>query len=193
MSDASSNVLSPDIVHREMKQNGVTDVVWLPDSETNWLYLLMKADPDLRLVGVSREGHACSIAAGLSAGGRKPIILIQNTGMMESGDSIRGWLMGLATQPRFPFGTLAVNVLGCALIGVFAAFAEAIPSLNGPARLLLVTGLLGGFTTFSAFGLETVLMLRRGDTALAAAYVVASLVLGLIAVWIGMKAIALPR
>ncbi len=104
-----------------------------------------------------------------------------------------GWLMGLATQPRFPFGTLAVNVLGCALIGVFAAFAEAIPSLNGPARLLLVTGLLGGFTTFSAFGLETVLMLRRGDTALAAAYVVASLVLGLIAVWIGMKAIALPR
>ena len=75
----------------------------------------------------------------------------------------------------------------------FAAFAEAIPSLNGPARLLLVTGLLGGFTTFSAFGLETVLMLRRGDTALAAAYVVASLVLGLIAVWIGMKAIALPR
>ncbi|MPY73517.1 MAG: hypothetical protein GEU87_04600 [Alphaproteobacteria bacterium] len=95
MSDASSNVLSPDIVHREMKQNGVTDVVWLPDSETNWLYLLMKADPDLRLVGVSREGHACSIAAGLSAGGRKPIILIQNTGMMESGDSIRGWLMGL--------------------------------------------------------------------------------------------------
>lgn len=57
MSDSSSNVLSPDIVHREMKQNGVTDVVWLPDSETNWLYLLMKADPDLRLVGVSREGQ----------------------------------------------------------------------------------------------------------------------------------------
>jgi sulfopyruvate decarboxylase subunit alpha len=95
MSDASSNVLSPEIVHREMKQNGVTDVVWLPDSETNWLYLLMKSDPDLRLVGVSREGHACSIAAGLYAGGRKPIILIQNTGMMESGDSIRGWLKGL--------------------------------------------------------------------------------------------------
>ena len=102
-----------------------------------------------------------------------------------------GWLMALATQPRFPFGTLAVNVLGCALIGVFAAFAEAIPSLNGPARLLLVTGVLGGFTTFSAFGLETLLMLRRGDTALAAAYVAASLVLGLVAVWIGMKAVAL--
>jgi sulfopyruvate decarboxylase TPP-binding subunit len=95
MSDASPNVLSPETVHQEMKKNGVTDVVWLPDSETNWLYLLMKSDPDLRLVGVSREGHACSIAAGLHAGGRKPIILIQNTGMMESGDSIRGWLKGL--------------------------------------------------------------------------------------------------
>ena len=65
------------------------------DSETNWLYLLMKAEPSLRLVGVSREGHACSIAAGLSTGGAKPLILIQNTGMMESGDSLRGWLLGL--------------------------------------------------------------------------------------------------
>ena len=95
MSDASTVALSPETVLREMKQNGVTDIVWLPDSETNWLYLLMKADPSLRLVGVSREGHACSIAAGLHAAGKKPLILIQNTGMMESGDSIRGWLLGL--------------------------------------------------------------------------------------------------
>jgi sulfopyruvate decarboxylase TPP-binding subunit len=87
--------LSPETVMQQMKRNGVTDVVWLPDSETNWLYLLMKADPDLRLVGVTREGNAASIAAGLHAGGRRPMILIQNTGMLESGDSIRGWLMGL--------------------------------------------------------------------------------------------------
>src|SRR5437763_14594145 len=78
-----------------MKQIGVTDGVWLPDSEPNWHYLLLQAEPSLRLVRVSREGHACSIAAGLAAGGRKPLILIQNTGMMESGDSIRGWLLGL--------------------------------------------------------------------------------------------------
>ena len=95
MNTMSAVALSPETVMRQMKQNGVTDVVWLPDSETNWLYLLMKADPALRLVGVTREGHACSITAGLFAGGRKPMILIQNTGMMESGDSIRGWLMGL--------------------------------------------------------------------------------------------------
>ena len=95
MNDAQTAALSPETVMRQMKQNNVTDVVWLPDSETNWLFLLMQAEPELRLVGVSREGHACSIAAGLHAGGRRPLILIQNTGMMESGDSIRGWLLGM--------------------------------------------------------------------------------------------------
>ena len=93
MADAAA--LSPETVLGEMKKNGVSHVVWLPDSETNWLYLLMKAEPSLTLVGVSREGHACSIAAGIAAGGRTPMILIQNTGMMEAGDSIRGWLLGL--------------------------------------------------------------------------------------------------
>ena len=93
MADAAA--LSPETVLGEMKKNGVSHVVWLPDSETNWLYLLMKAVPSLTLVGVSREGHACSIAAGIAAGGRTPMILIQNTGMMEAGDSIRGWLLGL--------------------------------------------------------------------------------------------------
>lgn len=95
MSETTAAALSPETVLGEMKKNGVTHVVWLPDSETNWLYLLMKAEPSLRLVGVSREGHACSVAAGLAAGGAKPLILIQNTGMMESGDSLRGWLLGL--------------------------------------------------------------------------------------------------
>jgi len=95
MSDVSAVALRPETVIRQMRRNGVSDVVWLPDSETNWLFLLMRADPNLRLVGVTREGHACSITAGLYAGGRKPMMLIQNTGMLESGDSIRGWLMGL--------------------------------------------------------------------------------------------------
>ena len=95
MNDVAAVSLSPETVLQEMKKNGVTDIVWLPDSETNWLFLLMRAEPSLRLVGVSREGHACSIAAGLHAGGKKPMILIQNTGLMESGDSLRGWLLGL--------------------------------------------------------------------------------------------------
>ena len=97
MNDAvvATTHLSPETVLREMKKHGVTHVVWLPDSETNWLYLLMKAEPTLTLVAVPREGLAASIAAGLHAGGAKPLILIQNTGLMESGDSIRGWLIGL--------------------------------------------------------------------------------------------------
>ena len=89
--------LNPETVMAEMKKNGVSHVVWLPDSETNWLYMLMKSDPSLDLIPVSREGQAFSTAAGLSVGGKKPIILIQNTGMMESGDSLRGWGLGLKT------------------------------------------------------------------------------------------------
>jgi len=91
VSDAQKAALSPEVVLQEMKKNGVTHVVWLPDSETNWLYLLMKAEPSLTLVGVNREGLAFSAASGIAAGGKTPLILIQNTGLMESGDSMRGW------------------------------------------------------------------------------------------------------
>ena len=87
--------LSPETVLEEIQQNRVTHVVWLPDSETNWLYLLMQAEPSLHLIAVSREGLAFSTAAGLAVGGKTPIILIQNTGLMESGDSLRGWGLGL--------------------------------------------------------------------------------------------------
>ncbi|GIS82639.1 MAG: hypothetical protein CM1200mP15_12710 [Dehalococcoidia bacterium] len=57
--------------------------------------MLMKNDPELDLIPVSREGQAFSVAAGLSVGGKNPVILIQNTGMMESGDSLRGWCLGM--------------------------------------------------------------------------------------------------
>src|SRR6201987_2243405 len=83
MNDVPANVLSPETVLAEMKKHGVTHVVSLPDSEPNGLYLLMKADPAIRLVGVNREGHASSIAAGLWLGGAKPLILIPNTRMLE--------------------------------------------------------------------------------------------------------------
>ena len=95
MAQVESANLNPETVLAEMKKNGVTHVVWLPDSETNWLYMLMKNDPELDLIPVSREGQAFSVAAGLSVGGKNPIILIQNTGMMESGDSLRGWCLGM--------------------------------------------------------------------------------------------------
>ena len=93
VSDVQKAALSPETVLAHMKKNGVSHVVWLPDSETNWLFLLMKADPSLTLVGVNREGLAFSAASGIYAGGKTPLILIQNTGLMESGDSMRGWAM----------------------------------------------------------------------------------------------------
>ena len=95
MSQTAEAMLSPETVLGEIKKNAVSHIVWLPDSETNWLYVLMKAEPSLDVVAVSREGLAYSLAAGLSAGGKTPIILIQNTGLMESGDSLRGWALGL--------------------------------------------------------------------------------------------------
>jgi sulfopyruvate decarboxylase TPP-binding subunit len=96
MAQQQEGSLSPEIVLEQMKKNGVTHVVWLPDSETNWLFLLMQAEPSLTLVGVNREGLAFSAAAGIAAGGKYPLILIQNTGLMESGDSLRGWALGLS-------------------------------------------------------------------------------------------------
>jgi len=95
VSDAQKAALSPETVLAQMKKNGVTHIVWLPDSETNWLFLLMQADPSLTLVGVNREGLAFSTASGIYAGGKTPLILIQNTGLMESGDSLRGWTIGM--------------------------------------------------------------------------------------------------
>jgi len=98
MAEPQQAQLSPGVVLGEMKKNGVTHVVWLPDSETNWLYLLMKAEPSLCLVPVACEALAFSAAAGLSFGGKTPLILIQNTGLLESGNSYRGWTRHGVTQ-----------------------------------------------------------------------------------------------
>ena len=93
MSDVQKAALSPETVLAQMKKNGVTHVVWLPDSETNWLFVLMKADPSLTLVGVTGEGRAFSAASGIRGGGKTPLILILDAGLREAGDSMRGWTM----------------------------------------------------------------------------------------------------
>ena len=82
--------LSPSAIIDQFKKNGVSHVVWLPDTETNFMYNQIIADDDLQLVPISREGESMPIAAGLWIGGKKPVVLIQNTGMFEAGDSIRG-------------------------------------------------------------------------------------------------------
>ncbi|MBI4310691.1 MAG: hypothetical protein HY681_02825 [Chloroflexi bacterium] len=83
-------ILSPLKILEQFKKSGVTHVVYLPDSETNHLFLAMEEDPNIDVIPVGREAETMAIAAGLIIGGKKPVCLIQNTGMMESGDSIRG-------------------------------------------------------------------------------------------------------
>ena len=83
-------ILHPASVVAELKKNNISHVVWLPDSETNFMYQLLTNEPTLDLVPVCREGETMAIAAGLWVGGKRPIVLIQNTGMLEAGDSIRG-------------------------------------------------------------------------------------------------------
>jgi len=89
--------------------------------------------------------------------------------------------------PGFPWGTFAINVGGCLAIGVVATLADEHLWISPPARLLLVTGLLGGFTTFSTFGLETWQLFEEGRAGLALAYGGASLFAGLAAVGLAVR------
>ena len=82
----------------------------------------------------------------------------------------------------FPWGTLLVNVLGCAAIGILAVLIERLSSFNAELRLLLITGVLGGFTTFSSFGLDTWNLMRKGEWLYATAYVSASVGFGVLMV-----------
>ena len=85
----------------------------------------------------------------------------------------------------FPWTTWWVNMLGCFLAGVFFAFTQKYPVLQQEARLFLMVGILGGFTTFSSFGLETFQLLRQGQNGLALSYALSSLMLGVIVLALG--------
>jgi len=95
------------------------------------------------------------------------------------------WALRLA-GPAFPWGTLTVNVVGCFVIGVFAEMIirrfDASPEL----RLLLITGFLGGFTTFSAFSLDAISLFERGAVVSGAVYIVASVGLSMAGVIAGL-------
>lgn len=97
---------------------------------------------------------------------------------------LSGWVLHQTPGWRFPAGTLVVNVIGCFIAGLLAGMAVKQDVLSPEARLLLFTGLLGGFTTFSAFGLETLLLLKRGEAGVALANVVVSVVVGLLVAWL---------
>ncbi len=87
----------------------------------------------------------------------------------------------------FPVGTLAANLLGCLAIGMCATSMVLPSSVSPHVRLGILVGVLGGFTTFSSFGLETIRMATAGHWAAAAGYVLISNIGGLLAVWLGMR------
>lgn len=101
---------------------------------------------------------------------------------------LASWVDG-RTEGHFPFGTLAVNVVGCFAIGVIATLADEGRTISPTARLLLVTGLLGGFTTFSAFGLDTLRMIEAGRLVAAFGNAAGSVLLGVAAVVAGVATV----
>jgi CrcB protein len=116
-----------------------------------------------------------------------PLLLVALGGAM--GASMR-YLVGSWTLARFgpglPFGTWTVNILGAFLMGLLAAMVARIDGEGGELRLLLGVGVLGGFTTFSAFSLEIFNMINRGEIGLAAAYAVSSVAGSVLALMTGV-------
>jgi CrcB protein len=99
--------------------------------------------------------------------------------------ALSGLVYRLAENPYFPYGTLAVNVLGCLIIGFLGGLAENSQIFNPEIRVLVFIGILGSFTTFSTFGYEIFTFLRDGQILASAANLISHIILGLGAVWLG--------
>jgi CrcB protein len=103
--------------------------------------------------------------------------------------AIARYLLGAAVQRAlvspFPWATFVVNATGCFAIGFLAVVADERFAIGPEARLFWIAGVLGGYTTFSTFGYETVLLARAGSHGLAVANAVGQVVVGLLAVWAG--------
>src|SRR3954454_16040016 len=123
--------------------------------------------------------------------GIKPLLVVAIGGALGSVARYKlgGFVLHHTEGWNFPVSTFLVNVLGCFVIGILAALVEHHDLFSPSLRLLLFTGVLGGFTTFSAFGYESVFLLRRGLVSVASGYIILSVVCGLAAVGAGMKLI----
>ena len=107
------------------------------------------------------------------------------------GTGCRYWLSTfvytLVKEPSFPYANLIINVSGSLLIGLLAGLFESRVLVSPTLRVALLTGVLGGYTTFSSFSFETYSLLRDGEMWRAALNAAGSVLLGLAAVWVGMR------
>jgi CrcB protein len=99
--------------------------------------------------------------------------------------TLSGWVLKWEFWGSFPGGTLAVNVIGCAAVGLLGGISESRGVFGPSTRLFVFIGLLGGFTTFSTFSYETLTLIRAGEIAKAALNAGANLFLCLSGTWIG--------
>lgn len=99
---------------------------------------------------------------------------------------VSGWVQSRLDHP-FPHGILLVNLVGCLLIGLLGGVAETRHVLGHATRLFLLVGMFGGFTTFSAFGYDTLELVRSNQLLLACSNVALHVILGLAAVWLGYR------
>jgi sulfopyruvate decarboxylase TPP-binding subunit len=137
---------------------GFTHVVIIPDAETRYLYEALEGRPGLSLLSPAREGEGVAIAAGLWVGGAKPLLVIQNTGLMEAGDTIRGCGLG----PRIPL-RLAVGWRGYAgatrgqrpIDSAFSYTEPLLEALGIPYRLMMDDGDLAALSEMDRTAAET--------------------------------------
>jgi CrcB protein len=96
-----------------------------------------------------------------------------------------GYIQQVSNSSGFPYGTLAVNLAGCFTIGLLSQLAESRGIFTPETRALIFVGILGGFTTFSSFGNETINLFRDGQMVSAFGNMAANVILGLFLVWLG--------
>lgn len=120
---------------------------------------------------------------------RPQVIIVGSLAVGGSVGAVARYAISLALPTvtgRFPWGTFVINISGSFVLGfLLIILIEQFP-MGRLARPVIGTGVIGAYTTFSTFMVEAVLLVRAGDPGLALAYLVASLVLGLVAVWVGM-------
>ena len=102
---------------------------------------------------------------------------------------ISGLVLSQTVDWKFPAGTFLVNVCRCLVAGILMALAVKHDMFSPNTKLILFTGVLGGFTTFSAFGLETMDLLQRNEVLWAGLYVALTVCVGILAVWLGMSTV----